>query len=220
MPQDMLPDIHLTNFVCCHLPYHTNRKGMSHSRAAAMASRWRCTGRAALVLESVSCGALLWLSQSALPQCQRRAQCQLTEVWLQKGLVRGQTAMEAHAGSRLPQNMGKILCRNKLQPRVDGILGSHNEPSRWLHQAGKKSYGMTISQWRKMESVFKLKCIQGIWLYTTDTSSHTPWLSHHHKSDPLHWVLTLKMENTTNMKTTTSILQCSSRQPVFLPHFL
>lgn len=84
-------------------------------------------------LQSVSCGALQWLSQSALLQCQRGAQCQLTEAGTQKGLVRGHTAVEGHDGSRLPQNMGKILCRNKLQPRVDGSLGSHNEPSKWLH---------------------------------------------------------------------------------------
>lgn len=193
--------------------------GMSHSRAAATASRRRCIGRAAPVLESVSCGVLLWLSQSALSQCQRGARCQLTEVWLQKGLARGQTAMEAHDGSRLPQNMGKFLFHSKPQPRVDGSLGSHNEPSRWLHLAGKKTYGTTIRQWRKMESVFKLKCLQGVWLFTTDTSSRL-WLSHHHKPDPLHWVMTLKMENTRNMKTTTSIFQCSSRQPLFPPHFL
>ena len=138
VPQDMLAVLHLTNSVCCHLLYHTNRMGMSHSRAAAMASRWCCIRRAAVGLQSVSCGALQWLSQSALLQCQRGAQCQLTEAGTQKGLVRGHTAVEGHDGSRLPQNMGKILCRNKLQPRVDGSLGSHNEPSKWLHLPQKK----------------------------------------------------------------------------------
>lgn len=100
-------------------------------------------------LQSVSCGALQWLSQFALLLCQRGAQCQLTEAGTQKGLVRGQTAVEGHDGSRLPQNMGKFFFHNKPQPQLDERLGSHNEPSRQLHLSGKKSYSTTTRQQRK-----------------------------------------------------------------------
>jgi len=178
----VLVDIYLTNFVCCHLPYHTNRMGMSHSTAAATASTPLCTRRAPLGLESVSCDAL-WLFQSSLLQCQRGAWCQPTEVWLQKGLARDQTATEGHDGSRLPQNMGKIIFHNKPQPHVYERQGSPNEPSRWLHLSGKKSYGTSTRQQRKMESGFKQ--------YKYNYLLRRPFLthlghSHHHISDSLH----------------------------------
>lgn len=121
-----------------HPPCHTNRMGTFHSTAAATASTPRWTQRAALGLGSASCDAPQWLCQSSLWQCQRGAQCQQREVWLQKGLVRAQTAMEAHGGSLLPQSMGKILCYNKPQLREDWRWESHNEPSKQLQLAGKK----------------------------------------------------------------------------------
>lgn len=121
-----------------HLPYHTNRMGTPHSRAAARASTPRWTQRAALGLESVSCGAPLWLCQSSLWQCQRGALCQLREGWLQKGLVRAQTAAEGCDGSLLPQSTGKILCHNKPQLQEDWRWESHNEPSKLLQLVGKK----------------------------------------------------------------------------------
>lgn len=137
-----------------HLPYHTNRMGTSHSTAAATASTPRCTRRAALGLESVSCDALRWLFPSSLLQCQRGARCQATEVWLQKGLARDQRATEGRDGSRLPQNMGKFLFHNKPQHQVER-QGSRNELSRWLHLAGKKSCGTKYKTIEETESVFK-----------------------------------------------------------------
>lgn len=118
-----------------------------------MASTPRWTQRAALGLESVSCDAPLWLCQSSLWQCQRGALCQPREVWLQRGLARVQTAMEARDGSRLPQSMGKILYRNKPQLREDWRWESHNEPSKQLQLAGKKEsqkagYNTELSQGR------------------------------------------------------------------------
>lgn len=167
--------------VHCHLPYHTNRMGMSHSMAVTTVSTPRWTRRAALGLESVYCDAPLWLFQSSLSQCQRESQCQLTEVWLQKGLARDQTAGEGHDGSHLPQNTGRFLFHSKPLPGVDGSWGhimSLPDSSTWQ----ERNLMVQLQDRRKY-----IKCLQEIrvQLFTEETSFHTLCHLHCHKSNQI-----------------------------------